>query len=128
MKNLNLLKKEFLLGNNLSVIIWLFCSFIMQLIPSYPMYVGPYYICLCIMLSFALNQTSHDILYTVLLPVKKIDTVKARFMYACILECAFFYSDYIASKSDAFKTFLILKCILPDAGYCRIVYCFGYNY
>lgn len=87
MRNLNLLKKEFLLGNNLSVIIWLICSFIMQLIPSYPMYVGPYYICLCIMLSFALNQTSHDILYTVLLPVKKIDTVKARFMYACILEC-----------------------------------------
>ncbi|MCR5285533.1 MAG: ABC-2 transporter permease [Treponema sp.] len=95
MKNLNLLKKEFRLGNNLSVLIWICCSFLMQIIPSYPMYVGPYYCCLCIMLSFALNQTSHDILYTVLLPVKKIDTVKARFMYACILECISLFMSII---------------------------------
>ena len=30
-------------------------------------------------MTFALNQSSHDILYTALLPVRKIDTVKARF-------------------------------------------------
>lgn len=38
------------------------------------------------MLTFALNQSAHDILYTVLLPVRKIDTVKARFLYCGMLE------------------------------------------
>ena len=83
---LKLLKKELCLGNGLQTIIWTICCLGMYFIPSYPMYVGPFYMTLCIMMTFALNQSSHDILYTALLPVKKIDVVKARFMYCGMME------------------------------------------
>ena len=83
---IKLLKKELVLGNTIQTAIWMFCCFGMYFIPSYPSYVGPFYITLCIMMTFALNQSSHDILYTVLLPVRKIDTVKARFLYCGLVE------------------------------------------
>ena len=85
-QTLNLLKKEIVLGNSVQTVCWLICCFGMYFIPSYPNYVGPFYITLAIMMTFALNQSSHDILYTVLLPVRKIDTVKARFLYCGLLE------------------------------------------
>ena len=85
-QTLNLLKKELVLGNTMQTVIWSICCFGMYFIPSYPSYVGPFYITLCIMMTFALNQSSHDILYTVLLPVRKIDTVKARFLYCGLVE------------------------------------------
>ncbi|MBO4704636.1 MAG: ABC-2 transporter permease [Spirochaetaceae bacterium] len=87
MKNMQLLRKELMFNNNFTTAIWIICLIAMQLIPSYPVYIGPFYITLCIMLSFAMNQTSHDILYTVLLPVRKIDTVKARFIFCGVSEC-----------------------------------------
>ena len=85
-QTINLLKKEIKLGNTVQTLIWTICCFCMFFIPSYPSYIGPFYITLSIMMTFALNQSSHDILYTVLLPVRKIDTVKARFLYCSILE------------------------------------------
>jgi len=85
-QTLNLLKKEIKLGNSLQTTIWFVCCFGMYFIPSYPVYIGPFYITLSIMMTFALNQVSHDILYTVLLPVRKIDTVKARFLFCGALE------------------------------------------
>lgn len=85
-QTLNLLKKEFVLGNSLQSIIWSICCLAMYFIPSYPMYVGPFYITLCIFMTFALNQSTHDILYTVLLPVKKTDVVRARFLYCGMME------------------------------------------
>ncbi len=85
-QTINLLKKELLLGNTLQTVCWLICCFGMFFIPNYPVYIGPFYITLSIMMTFALNQASHDILYTVLLPVRKIDTVKARFLYCGLLE------------------------------------------
>ena len=85
-QTLNLLKKEIVLGNSLQSICWFICCFGMFFIPSYPVYIGPFYITLSIMMTFALNQSSHDILYTALLPVRKIDTVKARFLFCGMLE------------------------------------------
>ncbi|MBR5645700.1 MAG: ABC-2 transporter permease [Treponema sp.] len=85
-QTMNLLKKEIKLGNTSQTFIWMLCCFGMFFIPSYPSYIGPFYITLCTMMTFALNQSSHDILYTVLLPVRKIDTVKARFLYCGLVE------------------------------------------
>ena len=95
-QTLKLLKKEIVLGNNVQTICWLICCFGMFFIPSYPTYIGPFYITLSIMMTFALNQSSHDILYTVLLPVRKIDTVKARFLYCGMLELFALLSAVIA--------------------------------
>ena len=85
-KTFNLLRKEIILGNAAQNLCWTICCFCMYFIPNYPMHVGPFYILLCIMMTFAMNQSSHDILYTVLLPVKKSDVVKARFLYCGMLE------------------------------------------
>ena len=85
-KTLNLLRKEIALGNGAQTLCWTICCFGMYFIPNYPMYVGPFYMLLCIMMTFAMNQSSHDILYTVLLPVKKSDVVKARYLYSAMLE------------------------------------------
>ena len=85
-QTLNLLKKEITLGNSAQTTIWFICCFGMYFIPNYPVYIGPFYITLSIFMTFALNQVSHDTLYTVLLPVRKIDTVKARFLFCGLLE------------------------------------------
>ena len=87
-QTINLLRKEIILGNSIQTFIWTACCFAMYFIPSYPSYIGPFYITLCTMMTFALNQSSHDILYTALLPVRKIDTVKARFLYCGLIEIA----------------------------------------
>lgn len=83
---LNLLKKEIKLNYNVSTIIWIVCAFFMFLIPNYPLYMGPFYITLGIMMVFTLGLSTNDILYSVLLPVRKRDTVRARFIYCFCLE------------------------------------------
>lgn len=85
-QTMNLLKKEIILGNSVQTMVWMLCCLTMFFIPNYPAYVGPFYITISIMMTFALNQSAHDILYTVLLPVRKIDAVKARFLYCGMLE------------------------------------------
>jgi len=84
-----LLKKELKLESNISMYIWIACLALFYYIPGYPMYVGCFYITLAVMMTFTLNQLSHGLLYTVLLPVRKIDTVKARFLYCALLEILF---------------------------------------
>ena len=84
-----LLKKEMKLETNLSVYLWIVCLIIFYYIPSYPIYIGCFYITLGVMMLFSLNQLSHGMMYTVLLPVRKIDTVKARFLYCGFLEILF---------------------------------------
>lgn len=85
----NLLKKEIKLETNLSVYLWIVCLIIFYYIPAYPVYIGCFYISLGVMMLFSLNQLSHGMMYTVLLPVRKIDTVKARFLYCGLLEILF---------------------------------------
>ena len=104
-QTLNLLKKELVLGNTSQTIIWSICCFGMYFIPSYPSYIGPFYITLCIMMTFALNQSSHDILYTALLPVRKIDTVKARFLYCGLIELLSLVLAVIPSLIKVFSSF-----------------------
>ncbi|MBO4320959.1 MAG: ABC-2 transporter permease [Treponema sp.] len=92
-----LLKKEMKLETNLSIYCWLLCLFGFYFIPRYPVYIGCFYLTLAVMMTFSLNQVSHGIMYTVLLPVRKIDTVKARFLYCGLIELAFVPSAIIAA-------------------------------
>ena len=104
-QTLKLLKKEIVLGNSVQTVCWLICCFGMYFVPSYPCYIGPFYITLAIMLTFALNQSSHDILYTALLPVRKIDTVKARFLYCGLIELASLVLAVIPALIRVFTSF-----------------------
>lgn len=82
-----LLYKEFKLASHPTT--WLFlvmCA--MMLIPNYPGYVEFMYICLSIFFIFLAGRENKDIFYTVLLPVRKRDVVKARCLMIAIIELA----------------------------------------
>ncbi len=81
----NLLYKEFKLS--LHPTAWLFLPLAaMLLIPSYPYYVAFFYQTLGIFFIFLNGNTTNDLFFTTLLPIRKVDAVKARFITVMILE------------------------------------------
>lgn len=81
-----LLKKEFTLCMNFQLIMFTLLGLVMSWIPSYPHYVGPFYLTVGIGTLFTFNMVNHDIFYTATLPVKKNDVIKARIIFICTLE------------------------------------------
>ena len=68
-------------------ITYFFIAFsVMTLIPGYPILCGAFFVCLGIFRSFQAGAETNDILYTVLLPIKKSDAVKARFVFVMFIE------------------------------------------
>lgn len=81
----NLLYKEFCLATPL--LTFLFLGFTaMTFIPGYPILCGAFFVCFGIFQSYQLGRENNDILYTVLLPVKKSDAVKAKYATAVALQ------------------------------------------
>jgi hypothetical protein len=80
----NLLYKEFKLAAHPAYLFLVLCT--MMLIPNYPGYVPFMYICLSIFFIFLNGRENKDIFYTVLLPVRKRDIVKARCLTIAIVE------------------------------------------
>ena len=84
-----LLRKEFRLAT--PVITWLFIGFaLMTFIPGYPILCGAFFVCLGIFQGYQINKDANDILYSVLLPVSKIDVVRAKYLAAAVLQMAAF--------------------------------------
>lgn len=85
----NFLYKEFKLATPL--LTFLFIGFaLMTFIPGYPILCGAFFVCFGIFHSYQSGREDHDILYSVLLPVKKTDVVKAKYVAAVILQMAAF--------------------------------------
>ena len=63
---------------------------LMTLLPGYPILVGAFFICFGIFHSFQNAREANDVLFTVLLPVKKSDFVRAKFMFSCLIQIAGF--------------------------------------
>jgi hypothetical protein len=81
----NLLYKEFKLATHPTTYLFLaLCT--MMLIPNYPGYVPFMYVCLSIFFVFLGGRENKDIYYTALLPIRKRDIVKARFLMIAITE------------------------------------------
>ena len=81
----NLLFKEFKLATHPTTYIFLaFCA--MMLIPSYPYYVQFLYVCMSLFFIFLMGRENKDVFYTVMLPVRKSDVVKARCLMLSIIE------------------------------------------
>ena len=59
---------------------------LMTLLPGYPILVGAFFICFGIFQSFQSGRENNDILYTVLLPVRKTDTVKAKYAFTVLIQ------------------------------------------
>lgn len=81
----NLLLKEFKLAMHPTAIIFLSLS-AMLMIPNYPYYVTFFYTGLAIFFTCLNGRENNDIFYTMLLPVRKKDIVKSRFLFVIILQ------------------------------------------
>lgn len=82
---LKLLKKEFCLAMHPSVLIMLICS-AMVLIPNYPLVVIFFYVSLGLFFTCLQGRENNDIVYSLNLPVEKKQIVKARILFAVIVE------------------------------------------
>ena len=98
-----LLKKEFRLFTHPTS--WLFLSFgAMMLIPGYPMYVPLFWTTLGLFYACLSARENNDLYYTLLLPVRKRDAVRARGLYFALMEllqilvCALFAILRLALK------------------------------
>lgn len=81
----NLLQKEFKLSLHPTSYLFLPLA-AMLLIPSYPYYVAFFYQTLGIFFIFLNGNTNNDLFFTTLLPIRKTDAVKARFLTVIALE------------------------------------------
>ena len=87
-----LLYKEFKLAMHPICYVFMFAFPFMILIPSYPIGIGFIYILSCYPILFLganKGQQSNDLLYSVLLPIRKKDIVKARIFTVLIMQVAF---------------------------------------
>ena len=111
----NLLCKELRLATPL--LTFLFLGFTaMTFIPGYPILCGAFFVCFGIFQSYQNGRTDNDILYTVLLPVKKSDVVKAKYAAAAAVEltafCLFAVFTFVRmlwlSDSGVYKTNVLM--------------------
>lgn len=58
----------------------------MTLLPGYPILMGAFFVCFGIFHSFQNGREANDVLYTVLLPVRKADFVRAKFVFTCCIQ------------------------------------------
>lgn len=80
-----LLRKEFKLS--IPVFVYLFTGFgLMTFIPGYPILCGAFFVCLGLFQGYQYARESNDIMYSVLLPVRKADIVRAKYLAAFIME------------------------------------------
>ena len=86
---MKLLKKDLRLALSPLTPFFLLFSF-MALIPRYPILVGAFFVCLGVFYSFQQAREAGDILYTVLLPIRKRDVVRSKFRFTLLFELAGF--------------------------------------
>lgn len=80
-----LLRKEFTLSA--SPLTYVFLAFtLMSFIPNYPPLVGAFFVCLGLFYTFQKTREENDVVFTVLLPVKKTDAVTAKYLFCLINE------------------------------------------
>lgn len=80
-----LLSKEFRLAASPLSWIFLIAAF-MTLLPGYPILAGAFFVCFGVFHSFQNAREANDVLYTVLLPVRKRDFVRAKFAFTCCIQ------------------------------------------
>ena len=84
-----LLKKETRLSA--SVLSYLFIGFaLMALLPGYPILCGVFFITFGIFHSFQNAREANDIVYSALLPIAKRDVVRAKYLFAILIEMSGF--------------------------------------
>lgn len=105
-----LLKKEMRL--TASVLSYLFLAFtLMAFIPNYPILIGAFFVCFGVFQTFQKARESNDILFSTLLPVKKTDIVKTKFLFVLIIEGA----GLVLTVAFSLVRLLALNKVMPYA-------------
>ena len=81
----NLLIKELKLAV-LPISYFFLAAVLLTLVPGYPILLGCFFICLGIFQSYVFLREANDILYTALLPIRKADAVKAKYLSVLFIE------------------------------------------
>ncbi len=81
----NLLSKEFRLAAS-PLAYWFLLAALMTMLPGYPILMSAFFICFGVFHSFQNAREANDILYSVLLPVRKRDIVRAKFAFTCVIQ------------------------------------------
>lgn len=93
---INLLIKELKIST--SILSYIFILFgLMFLIPGYPILCGTFFVTLGIFRSFEYLRENNDILFSTLLPIRKIDIVKGKFIITSLIELCSFSLMFICS-------------------------------
>ncbi len=80
-----LLSKEIRLAA--SPLSWIFLvAALMTLLPGYPILPGAFFVCFGVFHSFQNAREANDVLFTVLLPVRKRDFVGAKYAFTCCIQ------------------------------------------
>lgn len=80
-----LLNKELKLAASPLSYIFLAGAF-MTMLPGYPILIGAFFVNFGIFHSFQATRETNDVLYSVLLPVKKTDVVAAKYAFTCLIQ------------------------------------------
>ena len=74
-----------------SLLSYMFIAFaLMTMIPGYPILVGAFFVCFGIFHTFQSAREANDTIYTALLPVRKSDVVKEKYIFTVFIQlCAF---------------------------------------
>lgn len=124
-----LIKKEITL--TASPLTYFFIAFsIMTMIPGYPILVGAFFVCLGIFYTFQFAREYNDILFTALLPVKKSDVVKSKYIFTIGIQMIGFVLDTILTalritklnESTVYTTNPLMNANLAYLGYVLIVF------
>jgi len=128
MKNM-LIKELRLTASPLSLIFILFA--LLTFCPGYPILVGSgFFVCLGIFQSFQSARVSNDIVYSALLPIRKADAVKSRYLFCVFIElCAFVISAAVTllrmtalSGAEAYLKNALMTANLVYLSYLLVIY------
>ena len=81
----NILRKEMKLSA--SILSYLFILFgLMFFLPGYPILCGAFFVTLGIFQGFQFAREANDIVFSALLPIRKRDVVKGKYLFVCFIE------------------------------------------
>ena len=124
-----LLRKEFTLSA--SHLTYVFLAFtLMSFIPNYPPLVGAFFVCRGLFNPFQKTREENDVVFTVLLPVKKTDAVTAKYLFclineviALLLIAAFIpVKRVLCSAAPEVYTFSLMSTNLTALGFYALVF------
>ena len=114
---------------------YLFILFgVLTFCPGYPILVGGFFVCLGIFQSFQASRESNDILYSVLLPIRKADTVKCKYIFCIFIEmCSFALSASVTllrmtvfAESAVYRANALMTANLVYLGFLLVIFgCFN---